>query len=129
MTRSPGLAARTSNSLRNTAQVQDHYSKNTGENAVSTGDAIAPETNRAQSNNGTEGDRTNSIVGQWTAVWSSHLVQETRGQYSLENRPRLSNSTLTGLSSPIGITGARDFLPTTLDDWRAQFGSNLSWTA
>jgi outer membrane receptor for ferrienterochelin and colicin len=111
------------------ASASYHYSKNTGENAVSTGDAISPETNRAQSNNGTEGDRTNSIVGQWTAVWSSRLVQETRGQYSLENRPRLSNTTLTGLSSPIGITGARDFLPTTLDDWRAQFGSNLSWTA
>ncbi|HEX2714732.1 MAG TPA: carboxypeptidase regulatory-like domain-containing protein, partial [Candidatus Acidoferrales bacterium] len=59
-----------------------HYSKNTGENAVSTGDAIAPETNRAQSNNGTEGDRTNTVVGQWTAIFSPRVVLETRGQYS-----------------------------------------------
>src|SRR5712692_9540760 len=95
--------------------VSYHYSKNTGLNAVSTGDAISPETSRAQSNNGTEGDRTNTVVGQWTAIWSPRLVQETRGQYSLENRPRLSNSALTGISNKIGTTGARNFLPTTLD--------------
>lgn len=116
-------------SQKHRASASYHYSKNTGTNAVSTGDAISPETNRAQSNNGTEGDRTNNIVGQWTAVWSTHLVQETRAQYSLENRPRLSNSTLTGLSGPIGITGARDFLPTTLNDWRTQVSSNLSWSS
>lgn len=108
--------------------VSYHYSKNTGLNAVSTGDAISPETSRAQSNNGTEGDRTNSIVGQWTAIWSPSLIQETRGQYSLENRPRLSNSALTGISDKIGTTGARNFLPTTLDDWRAQISSNATWS-
>jgi outer membrane receptor for ferrienterochelin and colicin len=105
-----------------------HYSKNTGNNAVSTGDAISPETSRAQSNNGTEGDRTNSVGGQWTAIWSPRLIQETRGQYSLENRPRLSNSTLTGISNKIGTIGARNFLPTTLDDWRTQLSSNATWT-
>ena len=105
-----------------------HYSKNTGQNAVSTGDAISPETNRAQSNNGTEGDRTNTVVGQWTAIWSPRVVLETRGQYSLENRPRLSNSSLTGVSDAIAVTGARNFLPTTLDDYRAQIVSNATWT-
>ena len=106
-----------------------HYSKNTGLNAVSTGDAISPETNRAQSNNGTEGDRTNTVVGSWTAIFSPRVVLETRGQYSLENRPRLSNSTLTGISTSIGTTGARNFLPTTLDDWRAAGSANLTWTS
>ncbi len=110
-----------------------HYSKNTGTNAVSTGDSISPETNRAQSNNGIEGDRTNTVVGQWTAIFSPRVILETRGQYSLENRPRLSNSTLTGINFGSGggtfaTTGARNFLPTTLDDWRVQGSSNLTWT-
>jgi outer membrane receptor for ferrienterochelin and colicin len=105
-----------------------HYSKNTGQNAVSTGDAISPETSRAQSNNGTEGDRTNTVVGQWTGILSPRFVIETRGQYSLENRPRLSNSTLTGISDAIGTTGARNFLPTTLDDYRVQLAGNATWT-
>jgi len=109
--------------------VSYHYSKNTGLNAVSTGDAISPETNRSQSNNGTEGDRTNTVVGSWTAIFSPRVVLETRGQYSLENRPRLSNSTLTGISTSVGNTGARNFLPTTLDDWRAAGSASLTWTA
>lgn len=105
-----------------------HYSKNTALNAVSTGDAIQPETNRALEDNGTEGDRTNTVAGQWTAIWSPSIVMEARGQYSLENRPRLSNSTLTQINTTIGITGAREFLPTTLDDYRIQFADNLTWT-
>jgi hypothetical protein len=105
-----------------------HYSKNTALNAVSTGDAIQPETNRALENNGTEGDRTNTVVGQWTAIWTPSVVMEARGQYSLENRPRLSNSTLPQINTTIGITGAREFLPTTLDDYRIQFADNLTWT-
>ncbi len=105
-----------------------HYSKNTGNNAVSTGDAIQPETNRAQSNNGIEGDRTNTVVGQWTGIFSPRFVVETRGQYSLENRPRISNSTLTGISDAIAVTGARNFLPTALDDYRVQLAGNATWT-
>ncbi len=105
-----------------------HYSMNTGQNAVSTGDAISPETSRAQSNNGTEGDRTNTVVGQWTGILSPRFVIETRGQYSLENRPRISNSTLTGISDAVGTTGARNFLPTTLDDYRVQLAGNATWT-
>jgi outer membrane receptor for ferrienterochelin and colicin len=105
-----------------------HYSKNTGQNAVSTGDAIQPETNRAQSNNGIEGDRTNTVVGQWTGIFSPRFLVETRGQYSLENRPRISNSKLTGISDAIAVTGARNFLPTTLDDYRVQLGGNATWT-
>jgi len=105
-----------------------HYSKNTGNNAVSTGDAISPETSRAQTNNGTEGDRTNTVVGQWTGILSPRFVIETRGQYSLENRPRISNSTLTGISDAIATTGARNFLPTTLDDYRVQLAGNATWT-
>ncbi len=105
-----------------------HYSKNTAENAVATGDAISPETTRALSNNGTEGDRTNTATGQWTAIFSPRVVLETRAVYSLENRPRLSNTAVANIQGPIGTTGSRDFLPTTLDDWRLQVASNLTWT-
>ena len=105
-----------------------HYSKNTGENAVSTGDAIGPETNRAQTNNGTEGDQTNNGTAQWTAIFSPHLVMEARGTYTLENRPRLSNSAAPNVQSTIGFFGARDFLPNSLDDYRLQVSDNLTWT-
>jgi len=105
-----------------------HYSKDTGENATSTGDAISPETNRALSNNGTEGDQTNNGIASWTAIFSPHVVMEARGTYTLENRPRLSNSAIPNVQNTISTFGARDFLPTTLDDSRLQVSDNLTWT-
>jgi hypothetical protein len=105
-----------------------HYSKNTAENAVAVGNQISPETDSSLSNNGTEGDRTNTVVGQWTAIFSPRLIMETRGQYSLENRQRLANSLVAGITTNIGQTGTRSFFPTTLDDWRTQISSNLTWT-
>ncbi len=105
-----------------------HYSKNTGENAASTGDAISPETTRALNNNGTEGDQTNNGTAQWTAIFSPHLVMEARGTYSLENRPRLANSSTPNAQTTIGTFGARDFLPTILDDYRLQLSDSITWT-
>jgi hypothetical protein len=108
--------------------VSYHYSRNTGDNANATGNLIQPQTNVALSANGAEGDRTNTVVGQWTAIFSPRLIMETRGQYSLENRPRLANTQQANITSTIGITGTRSFLPTTLDDYRVQIASNLTWT-
>jgi hypothetical protein len=105
-----------------------HYSKGTGENAVSTGDPLSVETTRALSNNGTEGDQTNTGTSQWTAIFSPTTILETRFQYGLENRPRSSNSAAANIQGNIATTGARDFLPNTLDDYRIQASSNLSWT-
>ncbi len=105
-----------------------HYSRNTGENAAATGDAVSPETTRALSNNGTEGDQTNNGTAQWTAIFSPHLVMEARGTYTLEGRPRLSNSAIPNVQSTIGTFGSRDFLPTTLDDYRLQVSDSLTWT-
>jgi len=105
-----------------------HYSRNTAENAVQTGNVLPSLSTRALSDEGAEGDRTNTATGQWTAIFSSRVVMETRGQYSLENRPRTANSIQAGLNTSIGVTGTRNFLPTTLDDWRAQIASNLTWT-
>ena len=109
------------------ASARYHYSTNTGKNAVATGDAIFPETNRALSNNGTEGDRTHTVTGQWTAIWSPRTVMETRATYSKEARPRTANTRLAGISTAIGTIGTRDFLPTTLNDYRVQVASNLTW--
>jgi len=105
-----------------------NYSKNTGLNAVSTGNAIQPTTDTALSGNGVEGDRVNTGVAQWTVIFSPRAVMESRFQYSLENRPRLSNTTIAGLFDTVGITGATSFLPTTLDDYRIQGSSSMTWT-
>jgi outer membrane receptor for ferrienterochelin and colicin len=105
-----------------------HYSRNTGLNAVSTGDSLALITTRSLDNNGTEGDQTNNGTVSWTAIWSPHLVQETRVTHSLENRPRLANSTLAGIQDTVATTGTRDFLSTVADDYRTQATTSLSWT-
>ncbi len=105
-----------------------NYSKNTAENAVQTGNDLPSLSTRALSNEGTEGDRTNTATGQWTAIFSPRVVMETRGQYSLENRPRTANSIQAGTNTSIGTTGTRNFLPTTLDDWRVQIANNVTWT-
>lgn len=105
-----------------------HYSKNRAKNAVATGDAISPETNRTLESNGTEGDDTDTVTGQWTAIFSPRVVNELRGTYSLENRPRTANALIAGFNSSIGDTGTRSFLSTTLDDWRVQVADSLNWT-
>ncbi len=107
--------------------IRYHYSTNTGLNGVSVGDFVTPETTRAQSNNGTEKDNQHTVSGNWTGILTPRLVNEFRGQYSREQRPRLSNSTQAGISSVIGTSGARNFLPTTEQDWRLQFSDSLSW--
>lgn len=104
-----------------------HFSKNDALNAVATGDQIFPETTNALSNNGTEGDRTHTVQGHWTGIFSTNVVNEFRGQWSKEERPRLSNSTMGGVSNTIGNYGTRNFLPTTLSDYRIQITNNLNW--
>ncbi len=113
--------------------VRYHYAKNTALNAVATGDAILPETNRALPTNGTEGDRVNNVTATWTAIFSPRVIMETRGQFSRENRPRTPNSLSPGLVvgsgtiAALGETGTRDFLPSISTDSRVQISSNLTW--
>ena len=61
-------------------------------NGAGVGGRIYPTTNSALSNDGTEKDDTNTVVGQLTSVLGSNLLFEARGQYSREKRPRLANS-------------------------------------
>ena len=105
-----------------------HYSKNEAKNAVATGEAIGPETNRTLESNGTEGDQTHTVTGSWTAIFSPRVVNEFRGVWSKEARPRTANAEIAGFNSSIGDTGTRSFLSTTLDDYRVQVANNLNWT-
>jgi outer membrane receptor for ferrienterochelin and colicin len=91
--------------------IRYHWSRNEGLNAVATGNQLSPETNIALESNGTEGDSSHNVTGQWTAIFSPRVVMETRAQYSKENRPRTPNATKAGFNSAIGDTGTRSFLP------------------
>ncbi len=115
-------------SPRHRVAVRYHYSKNTGENATATGDSLSNTTNSALSNNGKEGDRTNNVIGTWTGIFSPRVVNELRGGYSREDRPRLANSMEPGINNSVGNTGTRSFLSTTLKDWRVQIADNATWT-
>lgn len=103
-------------------------SMNEGKQAVATGDALDPTTNRALSSNGTEKDDSHTVVGQLTDFFKSNLVNELRVQYSRENRPRLANVEAPGADiGGFGSFGTRSFFPTTQSDWRFQVSENLTW--
>lgn len=105
-----------------------NYSQNEGLNSTNTGGAVLPTTNRAVSNDGTEQNNTNTVIGQWTWIISPTLLNEFRGQFSREERPRLANSTVPNLSTSFANTGNRNFMPTTQDDKRLQLADSISWT-
>ena len=98
-------------------------------NAVSVGNSIFPNTNSALTNNGTEKDQTDTFVAQLNSTLTNRHILEVRAQYAKETRPRLANAEEPVLSSSIGTTGTRNFLPTTQSDWRLQLATNLSWLA
>ncbi|MBI4468538.1 MAG: TonB-dependent receptor [Acidobacteria bacterium] len=104
-----------------------NYSTNTGANANATGDSINPQTSRALSNNGTEEDRTHTVVGQLTSVFTPSVVNELRLQYSHERRPRVANTLAPNVNTVLGSFGTRNFLPTTQVDWRFQLAEAITW--
>ena len=108
--------------------VRYSYSKNEALNANATGNALFPTTVSALSNNGTELDETNTVVGQLASFFSTNIVNEFRGQYSREERPRLANAEQPTVSNGVGNTGTVSFLPTTQFDWRVQVADSLTWT-
>jgi len=107
--------------------VRYSQSTNNALNANATGNQLFPTTISALSNNGTEQDRTYSVVGQLTDFFASNLVNELRAQYSREVRPRLANAQQTNVTDNIGRFGTVNFLPTTQFDWRVQVFNNLTW--
>ncbi len=111
----------------NRFSIRYSHSSNKALNANATGNALDPNTVSALSNNGTERDRTNVVVGQFTSVLSPNLLLEVRGQYSREDRPRDANVIEPNVTTAIGRVGSVNFLPTTQYDWRGQGAANLTW--
>lgn len=107
------------------------YSRSINEalNSNATGNSLFPNTQSAVSNNGTEKDDTHTVVGQLTSFFGSTLVNELRGQYSREQRPRIANQPLgPNVNNAIGDFGTVRFLGENLQfDWRAQVFNNLTW--
>ena len=68
------------------------FSNNEAENANASGNALSDTTISAVSNNGTERDRTNTFVGEYTSALRANVLMELRGQYSRESRPRDANA-------------------------------------
>jgi hypothetical protein len=103
------------------------FSNNEALNSNASGNALSDTTISAVSNNGTEKDRTNTLVGEYTSAVRGDLLLEVRGQYSRENRPRLANTEMPLLSGTVGNVGTVSFLPTTQYDWRTQLAGNATW--
>lgn len=112
----------------NRFNVRYNHSRNDALNNITTGESeIDPTRSRAISNQGTERDRTNTVVAQLVSNFSPILVNEFRYQFTRENRPRSSNSEVANLSTTIGDYGARNFLPTTQYDVRHQVTDSLTY--
>ncbi len=111
---------------RNQANVRYNYSFNKAQNAVTAGTSLDPTTTSGVSNNGTEGDRQNTFVGQLNTFFTSTFINEFRGQYSREDRPRTPNVLSPLVNNGIGSFGTVSFLPTTEFDTRIQLNDNLT---
>lgn len=108
--------------------VRYNYSKNEALNANSVGSQLQPTTTSALSNNGAELDRTHTFVGQMTNILSANVVNEFRGQFAYEQRPRLANVEATTVESNIGNFGSVSFLPNSQSDKRVQLADSVTWT-
>ena len=111
----------------NRLSVRYSHSDNTALNSNATGNALDPNTISALSNNGTEKDSTNIVVGQFTSSLRPNMLLEVRGQWAREVRPRLANEESVPVYSGVGRFGTVQFLPTTQFDKRYQAAANLTW--
>jgi hypothetical protein len=112
----------------NRFNIRYNFSRNEALNAVSTGEtALDPTVNRALTNNGIEQDRNHIVVAQLISTLTPSLINEARYQFAREERPRIPNSTLANLSTPLGDFGTRNFLPTTQYDVRNQITDSLTY--
>ena len=103
------------------------FSDNEAANANATGNALADTTVSALSNNGTEKDRTNTVVGQYSSSLRSNVLFEARGQYSYERRPREANEKSPLVTTAVGNYGTVSFLGENIQrDWRGQVAANVT---
>jgi len=107
--------------------VRYSFSNNKALNSNATGNALSDTTISAVSNNGTERDRTNTVVGEFTSAFRSNALLEIRGQYSREQRPRDANTLQPLLTGTVGNVGTVSFLGENIQrDWRAQVAANTT---
>lgn len=112
------------------AAVRYSFSNNEAKNANATGKALSDTTISAVSNNGTEKDRTNTVVGEYTSALRSNLLAEVRAQYSREERPRDANERKPLITGTVGNVGTVSFLgENSLKDWRGQVAANTTWVS
>jgi hypothetical protein len=111
----------------NRVSIRYSHSDNNALNSNASGNALDPNTISALSNNGTEKDNTNIVVGQFTSTLAPNLLLEVRAQWAREQRPRLANAIEPNVTSAIGRVGTVNFLPTTQFDKRYQGAANLTW--
>ena len=98
-----------------------------GLNATSTGAGLAPTITNALSNNGTELDRSKTLVGSLTSFFT-HFANEARYQYAHESRPRNANVQAPTVGSTIGTYGTVNFLGQNEEhDYRHQAADNITW--
>jgi hypothetical protein len=108
--------------------VRYSFSNNEARNSNATGNALSDTTISALSNNGTEKDRTNTVVSEYTAALRANLLMELRGQYSRESRPRDANTRMPLLTGAAGNVGTVSFLGENIQrDWRGQLAANATW--
>ena len=113
----------------NRVNLRYNFSDNEAINGNTTGDGTnLPFINRSFSNDGTEKNRTHTIVGQAATFFTPTLVNEFRGQYSWEERPRLANALAPTVPTAVGTYGSVNFLPTTQDDSKIQLADNITWS-
>jgi hypothetical protein len=103
-------------------------SRNVGLNAISPGNISFPTVAAALSSSGTERDRTNTIVGEYTDARRANRLLEVRAQLSHEARPRDANAIAARVMSDVGRFGTTAFLGENLAvDWRAQSTATVTW--
>lgn len=113
----------------NRVNLRFNWSDNEAINGVNTGDGTnLPFISRALSNDGTEKDRTYTLVGQAATFFSPSLVNELRAQWSYEERPRLANASQPTVNTAVGTYGTVSFLPTIQDDTKIQIADNITWS-
>jgi hypothetical protein len=116
---------------KNHLTVRYNYSRNHALNGTFTG-----VTTGTLDNNGTEKDGTHTAVGNLNTIFSPTLLNELRGQYSYETRPRINNNETSDFNPTAGpqvqITGCCffggvSFLPAPEHDDRIQLADNVSY--
>ena len=113
-----------------------NYSRNFALNGTFTGVTTGFVVTGAFENNGTERDGSHTFVTNLNTIFSPKVLNELRGQYSYERRPRINNGETSEFSPKTGpqiqisgccFFGGVSFLPAPEHDDRIQIADNISY--